>query len=509
MSGEELPEGWCTAPIKDLCTLINGRAFKPHEWGTEGLPIVRIQNLNDPNKPFNHFSGEVDARFYIDPEELLFAWSGTPGTSFGAHIWQGGRAILNQHIFRVLPRAEVVEKRFLRFAINERIEHLIGQAHGGAGLAHVTKPVFEATGLHVPPLNEQRRIVAKLEDLLARSRRAKDVLDAIPPLLEKLRQSILAAAFRGDLTADWRAQHPDVEPASELLKRIRVERRKKWEEAELAKLKAKGKAPTDDRWKAKYQEPAPVDESELPELPEGWCWASVEELSPNDAPVVYGIILPGEDIPDGVPYIRPIDIRDDGTVNMASLKRTSPETATQYGRAALQTGDIVLSIVGTIGKVAIVPTHLNGANITQSSVRIRPPSGMAPEFFANALKSPQLQAQFSKYRFGNAVQRLNVEHARLLAIPLPPLEEQRALNKRVTSAMRLVPAALLNQLRDASASMDAALLAKAFRGELVPQDPSDEPAAAMLERLAAERANTTPTTAAGSAKSPKRSKRAR
>lgn len=72
-----------------------------------------------------------------------------------------------------------------------------------------------------------------------------------------------------DLTADWREQHPDVEPASELLKRIRIERRKKWEETEFAKLKAKGKVPTDDRWKQKYVEPEPMDDSELPELPEG------------------------------------------------------------------------------------------------------------------------------------------------------------------------------------------------------------------------------------------------
>ena len=93
----------------------------------------------------------------------------------------------------------------------------------------------------------------------------------MPPLLEKLRQSILAAAFRGDLTKDWRAKHPDVEPASKLLERIRVERRKKWEEAELAKMKAKGKAPRDDRWKGKYKEPEAVDATGLPGLPEGWA----------------------------------------------------------------------------------------------------------------------------------------------------------------------------------------------------------------------------------------------
>src|SRR5260221_3625198 len=101
-----------------------------------------------------------------------------------------------------------------------------------AGQANVSGGKLKDLEVPIPPLNEQRRIVAKLEGLQARSRRARDALDAVPPLLEKLRQSILAAAFRVDLTKDWRAKHKDVEPASELLKRIRTERRKKWEDAE-------------------------------------------------------------------------------------------------------------------------------------------------------------------------------------------------------------------------------------------------------------------------------------
>ena len=128
--------------------------------------------------------------------------------------------------------------------------------------------------LSIASLPEQRRIVAKIEALQERSRKARAALEAIPPLLEQFRQSVLAAAFRGDLTADWRAQHPDVEPASVLLDRIRAERRRRWEEAELAKMQAKGKMPKDEKWKERYKEPEPVDQTELPELPEGWWWAT-------------------------------------------------------------------------------------------------------------------------------------------------------------------------------------------------------------------------------------------
>ena len=91
-------------PIGEICDLINGRAFKPEDWqrsDSGGLPIVRIQNLNTPDSEFNYYTGEVSDSHVINEGELLFSWSGSRGTSFGAHIWNGGKAVLNQHIFKV------------------------------------------------------------------------------------------------------------------------------------------------------------------------------------------------------------------------------------------------------------------------------------------------------------------------------------------------------------------------------------------------------------------------
>ena len=142
----------------------------------------------------------------------------------------------------------------------------------GIGVQNISARDIGNTRILVPPAKEQRRIVTKLEALQQRTRRARTALDAIPPLLEEFRQSVLTSAFRGDLTADWRAQNPDVEPASVLLERIRQERRHRWEEAELAKMKAKGKVPKDDRWKERYKEPQKADRQTLAQLPRGWCW---------------------------------------------------------------------------------------------------------------------------------------------------------------------------------------------------------------------------------------------
>ena len=139
------PASWSLAPIGHLCELKNGRAFKPTEWSQTGLPIVRIQNLNNPQAPFNRYNGPWDHRHYLRGGELLFAWSGTPGTSFGAHVWRAEEALLNQHIFRVDFDQDLLDKRFFRHAINQKLGELIDVAHGGAGLQHVTKGVFEAT----------------------------------------------------------------------------------------------------------------------------------------------------------------------------------------------------------------------------------------------------------------------------------------------------------------------------------------------------------------------------
>jgi type I restriction enzyme, S subunit len=129
----------------------------------------------------------------------------------------------------------------------------------------------------VPPIAEQRRIVEKVKTLQERSRRAREALAEVAPLLEQFRRSVLAAAFRGDLTADWRAAHSEAEPSSELLHRIRAERRRRWEQAELLKYEAKGQVPPKN-WKERYKEPESVDTSSLPKLPNGWEWVRVKSI---------------------------------------------------------------------------------------------------------------------------------------------------------------------------------------------------------------------------------------
>ena len=173
---------WDTKPLSNFCSLVNGKAFKSDDWSESGLPIIRIQNLNDSTKPFNYWSGALDKQVHIKKGDLLFAWSGTPGTSFGAHMWSGPEGVLNQHIFRIDVENNKVTKDWLKFCLNYQLLNLIDQAHGGVGLKHVTKGAVESILIPLPTLAEQKRIAGILDaadDLRAKRRESLAQLDTL------------------------------------------------------------------------------------------------------------------------------------------------------------------------------------------------------------------------------------------------------------------------------------------------------------------------------------------
>ena len=496
----ELPTGWVFASIGELCHLINGKAFKPVEWSSEGLPIVRIQNLNDREASFNYCNFEVENKYIIDDGQLLFAWSGTPGTSFGAHIWNRGKAVLNQHIFRLEINEELISKKFFLYVINFKVNEYIQKAHGTAGLAHITKGKFEESLIPLPPIPEQYRIVDKIEELFTELDAGVELLKKLKTKLKRYRQAVLKAAVEGSLTKEWReANQGKLEPASILLERILKQRREKWEAEQLAKMKAQGKTPKDDSWKLKYKEPIAPDTSELPELPDGWCWVRAEQIcdfiTKGTTPKAEKLYSCSGDIP----FIKVYNLTFDGSMNF-SINPTFIDRDThskELARSKVFPRDVLMNIVGPpLGKVSVVPELYPEWNMNQAMAVFRPMPSYSRMFLAFSLMSKNILSWAESRAKATAGQfNLTLEICRDLPLPLLPELEQKYIVENLEFIFSVIDQ--LEKTIDAnlkrSKKLRQSILKQAFEGKLVPQDPNDEPAEKLLERIKAEKAKQTTT----------------
>lgn len=422
---EEVPAGWTAARIGDVCRLVNGRAFKPVEWTTAGLPIIRIQNLNDSNAPFNHFAGRLDPKHRVEHGDLLFAWSGTPGTSFGAHIWRGPEAALNQHIYRIMFSETQLDKRFLRLAINQRLDDLVHAAHGGAGLAHVTKPVFEQTEITFPPLAQQRHIVEKLEALLTQVNVSRERLTRVRDILKRFRQSVLDTACSGRLTEEWRASSLTAGAEGELETSTNsTDIPPTWKVEQLGTIAVVGTGATPLRKRRDYY---------------GGAIPWLRSACVNDDPVL-----------QADEYITDVAIAETN----AKLFPVGTLLMAMYGEGA------------TRGKV----TELGIAAATNqalAAIILRPQQAELRSYLKFALR-----AQYQTHRelsAGGVQPNLSLTLIRDMVVPVPPPAERGEIVRRVEMLFRLADAieSTLSAAADCAGRLPAAILAKAFRGQVL------------------------------------------
>ncbi|MGG7100809.1 restriction endonuclease subunit S [Rhodococcus sp. 24CO] len=178
---------WPMVALGDMAEFINGVAFKPDDWSATGRRIVRIQNLNDPTKSYNRTEREVAGKYHVGRGDLLVSWS----ASLGVYEWrEPDIAVVNQHIFRVVPFPEVVDKGYLRHGLVMALGSMEGHLHG-ATMKHVNRGQFLATEILLPPLSEQRRIAAILDHVDALRARRRAALAQ----LEELTQAIFVDMF--------------------------------------------------------------------------------------------------------------------------------------------------------------------------------------------------------------------------------------------------------------------------------------------------------------------------
>lgn len=501
MSRWRLPEKWQWARAGAIAEIVGGgtpSTKNPANFTDNGIPWLTPADLSDYQEVYiGRGKRDLSREGYescgaqlMPPDSVLF----TSRAPIGYCVLAANDICTNQGFKSLVLRGNI-DPKFVRYYLLASKDYAESAASGSTFKELSGKRMADLE-IPIPPLNEQKRIAARIEELQSHSRRTREALEAIPDLLEQLRESILSAAFRGDLTREWREKNLDVEPASELLKRIRAERRKRWEAAELEKLKAKGLSGEKldavfARRRKRYREPEPADTTNLPELHESWCWANWDQLSDW---VTYGFTRPMPHVSEGPAIITAKNVAF-GRIDFTSAAHTGVKEFNALSpKDRPVPGDILVTKDGTIGRAAIVREHVPPFCINQSVAVIWLRSCTADRsYLLRTIEAPSTQRRMEEYARGMAMQHLSIIDFAKIPLPLAPIEEQKEIANILETSLSQIEktrddvekkTGLLDRL-------EQSILASAFRGELVTQNPSDEPASTLLERIREEKARET------------------
>jgi len=396
------------------------------------------------------------------------------------------------HVLRA--RAGVLPEWIGSFLAQERIRRAarLGMK-GSAGQLRVPEEFLERLYLPLPSSAEQSRITDRIDELFTDLAAGVAALERVKRNLSRYRAAVLHAAVTGRLTEAWRKQHgPPDEPGPELLDRILAERRRQWEERTQAKYEKAGKQPPRG-WRDRYPEPSPpkppADGSALPTLPEGWCWAGAAQLCWG---VENGNTPPPEQMFSGsgdVPFIKVYNLTKRGALDF-SVKPTFVSNETHRNllkRSVVRPGDVLMNIVGPpLGKVSLVPGDYSEWNINQAIVAYHCLDGFNHDYLVACLLCDTILRPVTEVAKASAGQfNISVSMCRELKVPLPPLAEQTAIVEAVNEKLSQIDALEAEVARGLAraARLRQSILKAAFEGKLVPQDPADEPASVLMERI--------------------------
>ena len=510
---DSLPSGWASATLNDIAK-INPRTFTSKPLDGDIVSFI-------PMAAVEAESGRMDAsrgrpwkevrKGYTPFEEndVLFAKI-TPCMENGkfavARGLIGGRGAGSTEFHVLRPSSGIRAQLLFYRVLHTDLRHAARmKMKGAAGQLRVPPEFLAEFPFNVPPSLEQDRIVAEIEALFSDLDAAIAALKRVQANLKRYRASVLKAACEGRLVlTEAELAHKEsrtYETGEQLLARILKERRAKWESDQLAKMLAAGKSPSNDDWKKKYKNPEPPDASVLPDLPQGWTWVRAEQVCEF---ITKGTTPSAQKLFEGngeVPFIKVYNLTDRGAIDFAT-NPTFVELATHAGelaRSRVFPGDVLMNIVGPpLGKVSIVPDLFSEWNINQAVAIFRPIDGFDRRYLAHLLLTEDILRWAIKRAKATAGQfNLTLEICRDLPLPLPPEMEQTRIVEEVEvklSSTDVVSGSLSMDIRRAE-SLRQAILKRAFEGKLVPQDPDDEPASVLLERIRAERAAKTSTAA--------------
>ena len=487
MSG--LPDGWVEVELGEVFRRKRRASVVPAKQPDQRFELYSVPSF--PNgAPEQLYGSEIgSSKQKVAPGSVLLCRI-NPRIN---RVWMVGDAGSDPQIasteWVALPRTPGITPRFVMHALRvPRVrQHLTHSVSGvGGSLMRVRMDALWRTRLPLAPLPEQHRIVARIESLFAKLDEGVAALKRAEANLERYRASVLKAAVEGRLTERWRRENPPEETGEELLRRILDERRRRWESEQLAKFEAKGRKPPRN-WRAKYKEPVADG---LPELPEGWCWATVDQVGE----VGSGITKGGKkrEVPRrAVPYLRVANVQR-GRLNLNVIK-TIMASDSEIRRCSLRPGDVLFNEGGDrdkLGRGWVWSGEVTECLHQNHVFRVRPFLREYSSEFLSHYGNSAGQAWF----FRRATQSVNLASMnqaalRSLPVPLPPLQEQRHIARELAERLAFVQnteetfAVSLQR----TIALRQSILTRAFEGRLVPQDAADEPASVLLERIRAER----------------------
>ena len=367
-----------------------------------------------------------------------------------------GKHIFNEYVYYYLKGSKKLAESFA----------------SGTTFSELSAKRFSQLPIPFPPLPEQHRIVAKIEELFTKLDAGVKSLEKTKAQLKRYRQAVLKYAFEGKLTEEWRETHKDeLEPASVLLERIKEERKKTLKE--------------------KYKELPPQVTLDLPVLPKGGVWTTLGLCSKEiyRYPTFYGI----SHLKEGIPVIRGEHIRESGSIShdWGNYWYVSEDISNNFKRTILEFEDLIMSVRGSVGKIGFVDDVLSGAQISPNCIRISLFKNYCnPKYILNYLKSITGQGFIKGFVNATTIQTIKASLIIQIPIPLLPLPEQHKIVEEIERRFSVADSVekVVNQSLKQAERLRQSILKRSFEGKLVPQDPTDEPASVLLERIKEEKA---------------------
>ena len=470
----ELLNGWSSKLLGEIATTIT-KGTTPtsigYQFQTEGVPFVKVENIEknriNTQSIYQFISNEAHfalSRSAFEEGDVLFSIAGTIGKTALVKA-DDLPCNTNQAVAIIRGTDKVLLPLYLKYNLSFRSHEIFMTNARGGAMNNVSLGDLKQIKIIIPPLAEQKRIVEKLDEVLAQVDTIKARLDGIPAILKRFRQSVLASAVSGKLTEEWRGGSSPSSCEKELLKI--VECRKSF----VAK---------------RMQVPQEHLKNEEYPIPSSWKWTSLDALASK---IVDGVHHKPVYVDEGIPFMSVKDIRG-GKISFDNCKYISLKTHMDiHPRCNPAKGDLLITKSGTIGRTAIIKTD-SIFDLFVSVALVKPASQKVNMEYINITLMHWVNSiDISSRVVGTAIKNLHLRDMRVLAVPFAPLDEQKEIVRLVDNYFELADT-IEAQVKKAQARVDnltQSILAKAFRGELVPQDPNDEPADKLLERIAQAR----------------------